>query len=332
MKKYAFFLGLALAAFIAPNSAKAVGDSCGQGNSDTVVDDLTVSTGVQTCVTDAVGVKYTFNAMGVCKGFPNVAGGLDNCYAVFNRPVEIDLISGNGSTGLEAIVPPVDDYDYFFAIADKSFEIRGRMDFGSNQYLGVDSDGDAVLADYCKPSGSVSTSVINSIPETITLSSAATLLAMFDSFPLECGTGSASDGTATITIDNVGFSDFSAELNINGYDWNTGILEASPINVVLLDAGGNVAGSSDAVEDVLFIKEAPSDVTVGETDTVVDIEFSSHEALQVYYVCDGDLTQANLALAGITISADPTNGCALVGISIGEGGLAPSFDIRSPTP
>lgn len=327
MKKYAFFLGLALAAFIAPNSAKAVGDSCGQGNADNVVDDLTVSSGVQTCVTDAVGVKYTFNAMGVCKGFPNVAGGLDNCYAVFNRPVEIDLISGSGSEDLEAILPPVDDYDYFFAIADKSFEIRGRMDFGANQYLGVDADGDPIVADYCKPANSMNTSIVNSVPSDITAGNASSLIGIFDELPLECATGAASDGTATITIDNVGFSDFAARLNINGYDWTEGTNEASPINIVLLNGAGDVATSAAAVEDVLFIKEAPSDVNVSDSDTNVDIEFSSHEALQVYYVCDSLLQDAQ-ALGLLGISGTPTDGCALVGLTIGEGGLAPSFDVN----
>lgn len=292
-----------------------------------MVDGLTVSSGVQTCVTNAVGVKYTFNAMGVCKGFPNVAGGLDNCYAVFNRPVEVDLISGAGSEDLEALLPPVDDYDYFFAIADKTFEVRGRMDFGDKQYLGVDADGDPIVADYCKPSGSVNTSLINTIPSDVTSANAASLIGLFDSMPLECATGAASDGTAEITIDNVGFTDFAARLNIDGYEWTTGTNEASPINVVLLNSAGGVAANAGAVQDVLFIKQADEDVNVSESDTKVDIEFSSHEALQVYYICDSLLENAD-ALGLLGISGTPDDGCALVGLTIGEGGLAPSFDVN----
>jgi|GEM_PF-2648554 hypothetical protein len=331
MRNFLYLSAFVAVFFLAPVSSQA-SDSCGQADATTVVDSLTTSsTAVQTCVTDAAGMKYTFKAMGVCKGFPDYADGLSNCFTLFDRAIDVDLTTtGSPEENLTATLPPADadGYDYYFAVADNSFTLEGLLDFGSNQYMGIDASGDPITADWCRPSGSFNTSLTSTVPaSTLSVQTATAFQAILPQLPLECGTGTGAAGTATVNIDSLGFTSFSSVLNISGFDWETSIDEDSPINVVLLNANGRQAASSGAVQDVLFVKKPSSNLVVTESHASVDVEFTTHEATQVFYLCNSVL-QNSTVVAALSLSATPTGGCAILGAALGEGGLSPNLTMQ----
>tara|TARA_B110000971_G_scaffold7440_1_gene7222 strand:+ start:1654 stop:2664 length:1011 start_codon:yes stop_codon:yes gene_type:complete len=335
MRNFLYLSAFVAVFFLTPVSSKASA-SCGQANATNVVDDLTTSsTNIQTCVTDAAGLKYTFKAMGVCKGFPDYADGLSNCFTLFDRSITVDLTSsGADAENLTAILPPADaaGYDYYFAVTDNSFTLEGLLEFGSNQYMGIDANNDPITADWCRPSGSFNTSLTASVPaSTLSVQTASAFQAILPSLPLECGTGSGVAGTATVNIDSLGFTSFSSVLNIDGFDWESSIDEASPVNVVLLNANGRRAANSGTVQDVLFVKKPFNNLVVTDSHTSVDVEFTTHEAAQVFYLCNSVL-QNQTVVTALGLGAAPTDGCAVLGAALGRGGLSPNLTMLPVPP
>ena len=62
------------------------------------------------------GMEYTFRALGLCNGVPNIAGGLDNCYAVFNEDFNVDITNGNANAATgnptSGFMPPEGSYTH----------------------------------------------------------------------------------------------------------------------------------------------------------------------------------------------------------------------------
>lgn len=328
MYKFIFSM-LFVVALALPTPSHAVGDECDFDDPTTrAVVDLSADEGedgVQTCSTDALGMSYTFKAIGLCKGFPNLATGLANCQTVFDRNVPVDLTaSGGGQPDIAGQIPDADSYDYIFALTDKTFKVKGQVEF-TEEYIG--STGSSFnRGSYCTPRNvtfrtSVTTTVDFDIPATQILSEVPALV------PFTCSNTdqTGNEGEATFVIDNVGLAEFSARLNIEGYVWEPGSTDPdSDVNVILLNAGRSVAANANDVSSVLFVKNRTTDeVVVGDDITEMDIEFSTENAFQIYYYCDPALLNTALSVVNPSLAAD----CAILAPSLGEGAFTPVISV-----
>lgn len=309
---------------------------------------------IHTCSTTATGMKYTFRAMGVCNGFPLVDDGLSNCYNVLAEDLTVDMLADGDLTGDDqtGFMPPAGDYTHYFALVDHdSVQVSGVVGFkatagGSDKdYASINVSGGSISFDegnFCKPTGSFQTSTAASIdPEDPT-----SLVNLTSALPISCGTN-ANPGTATVEIDSVGLTSFSARLNIDEHAWENATVPAADVNVILLNTGANVASNADEVDSVLLIKAIPDGdavETIDANDVEFNATFSKENALNIYYFCGGDSisvdlpglgTQSYSSLSamvnGINSAASNlmpdtlTSGvdCLIVGAMLGEGAFTP---------
>ena len=366
MKRFIFMTTMAVGSllFIGATEAEAQNsDRCNTTDNPLQIDitnDHEASDGLalHTCSTTLnSGMSYTFEALGICNGVPDIANGLSNCYTVFNEDVAVDLLNANTATNVpsgQGFMPPVGNYTHYFAIADSTFEMKGHFAFvdgGTAQaYDSISvSNGQLTFSSgaNCRPTGNVKLSdLANFGADDLT-----DLVAIFDSIstlPVVCDGTATTDGTLTFEMDNVGLGSQSSYLSIDGYEWTNGsaIDEDADVNVVLLDANAAVAANADAVDSVLFVKEIPSgddarEITDGENQ--FDVTFSKTNAMNIYYICKGDdttllgntytglaaLVNAGITLGQIDASNTMTNDCAIVGATLGEGAFTPDVTITT---
>lgn len=328
MKKLFFFMAFSVAAIALPFEAEAVGRQCPGGpNNININGDATGSAALHTCTTDAIGMKYTFKAMGACQGFPDYLNGLQNCFTVFNENVDVDLLTTNNATSAQGFMPPAGSYDYFFALTGNEFQMRGELTF-NRDYLSFNGLNGSALnlgeGEFCRPEGSYSTSVISSVD---TANPITSLQAFTGGLPMICNNTASQAGTLTVEIDNVGLTSFSSTLNINNYDWVTGVDQNVDVNVVLLDAQARVAANAGAVQDVLFIKKAPSNLVI-DTETTFSVSFNKDDALNLYYFCDSNLAETINGLAPGTVN-DNGSDCIMLGTTLGEAAFTPNITVSN---
>ena len=328
MKKLFFFMAFAVAAIALPFEAEAVGRQCPGGPSSININgDATGSAALHTCTTDAIGMQYTFKAMGACQGFPDYLNGLQNCFTVFNEDVEVDLLTTNNATTTQGFMPPAGTYDYFFAVTGNEFQMRCELTF-NRDYLSYNGLNGASFnlgeGEFCRPEGSYKTSVISTVDPSNPITS---LQSLSGGLPMICNDTASQAGTLTVEIDNVGLTSYSSTLNIDNYDWVSGVDQDVDVNVVLLDAQAGVAANADAVQDVLFIKKAPSNLVI-DAETNFSVSFNKDDALQLYYFCDSSLAETINGLAPGTVS-DNGSDCIMLGATLGEEAFTPNITISN---
>lgn len=323
MKKLLFFMAFGVGLLLMPNQSEAqVGGTCSGGPTNINIDgDRTSPAATHTCVTDAIGMEYTFKALGVCEGFPDYANGLDNCYTVFNQEVDVDLLTSNTPVAVDGFMPPAGTYDHFFAVTGNTFSLRGELTF-NQAYLSLGSGGAISEGQYCRPNGSYKTSLIANVdPDDLS----GALNSLSGGLPMICQSSSSQAGNLTVEIDNVGVRGQSSTLNISGNQWEDGVDENSPVNVVLLDANLGVAANADAVQDVLFIKKAATDLTI-DAETNFDVTFDKEGAFQLYYACDPNLAETVNQLPGVSVNTN--SDCIMLGATLGENAFTPGITIN----
>ena len=360
MKRFIFLTALAVGSLVFIGGSEAVAqnsDQCSGGPlSIDISDDHTSDDGLalHTCTTDInSGMSYTFEALGICNGVPDIANGLSNCYTVFNQDVAVDLLDDNTATDVpsgQGFMPPVGTYTHYFAIADSTFQLKGHFAF-TESYSSISvSNGEITFGsgENCRPTGNVKLSDLANFGAT-DLTSLVSALGGISTLPVVCDGTSGTDGTLTFEMDNVGLGSQSSYLSIDGYTWTNGsaIDTDADVNVVLLDANAGVAANADAVDSVLFVKEIPlgddaREITAGEDEFAVT--FSKTDALNIYYLCKGDTTAVpllgspaglsglvNAAAAANLISAsnDLDDDCLIVGATLGEGAFTPDVTITT---
>lgn len=359
MKRFIFLTALAVGSLVFIGGSEAVAqnsDQCTNGPlTIDISNDHTSSDGLalHTCTTDInSGMSYTFEALGICNGVPDIANGLSNCYTVFNQDVAVDLLDDNTATDVpsgQGFMPPVGTYTHYFAIADSTFKLKGHFAF-TETYSSISvSNGEITFGsgENCRPTGNVKLSDLANFGGT-DLTSLVSALGGISTLPVVCDGTSGTDGTLTFEMDNVGLGSQSSYLSIDGYVWTNGsaIDADADVNVVLLDANAGVAANADAVDSALFIKEIPvgddaREITAGEDEFAVT--FSKTDAMNIYYLCKGDTTSllgtdytglaalvnAGISLGQIEASNTLADDCLIVGATLGEGAFTPDVTITT---
>lgn len=328
-------ISLSFLAFLAlvPTSSLAIGNECVVSGGQIDLSGDHSNSGVQTCSTDAVGMSYTFDAFGVCDGFPSLESGLANCFNVINEPVSIDMANGSGEPNVSGLMPDAGSYDYAFAIAEPTFKVKGEVEFAQNYLASNAASDDIGTGSFCSPkSTAFATDDILNLDIGDLTGLVSDLDALADLIPFACSTaslGSGNEGEASFTINNVnmtGAPGFSARMNIEGFAWTNGTNADHEVNVILLNAQNGVASSAGDVAKVLFIKNRtgegsdPAPIDIAADDTDMDVTFTMTDGMQIFYICDSLLNN----LPGI--SPD----CAIIAPILGEAALTPVIQTSSP--
>lgn len=327
MKNIIISLSFLACLALAPTPSLAVGSECDDSGGTVDLSADHSNSGIQTCTTDAVGMSYTFDAFGVCDGFPNLDTGLANCFNVINDSVTVDMANGSGAPNVSGIMPASGSYDYFFAVTQPTFKVKGEVEF-AQAYLASNAASTNIGAGaFCTPkTASYSTdSVLNrELGDFVSLATSGNVSAIADLIPFACSTssvGAGNEGEASFTINNVnmtGQPGFSARMNIEGFDWDNGTVEGNEVNVILLNAQNGVATSAATVDKVLFIKNRtgegsdPAPLTIDGTHTDMDVTFTMQDGMQIFYLCDSNL---NTIQSGVD--------CAILAPILGEAALTP---------
>lgn len=321
MKKFSVFAFAFCAVVLISDKAHAVGERCVHDTAPTP-DEVLLTTnqpGLQTCSTDAVGMSYTFNTLGVCEGYPTLAGRFANCQAFLNEETIIDLEDGSGNSSISGFIPDAGAYDHFFAITGSTFKVKGQLTMAS-AVLASNADSSNVSTGVnCRPkSGSYTTDTIlnYSITELATSFSSDGAAGLASLIPFVCDS-TAADATAEFTINNLALTGgFANTLNIDGNQWSNGLSEDAEVNVLLLNAQDALATSAATVTQVLFIKDNGSDLNIPSGHDNVAVLFNVTNALQIFYICGTEIT---------TVTEDPNINCALLAPMLGEAAFTPTI-------